>query len=166
MLIIIQFCEGFPFAFPASITSGSTSPGVGSGELSNPELHFFVLSQWSCCIERGIGVSRKTQPGGQLEPALAKENKASKLRFFDSICVEVSRKENRMPGLSYPSLFHLAPPGICLLSGLSFSSHILFQNFVQLYPNYRLLKWCVSISPNSWKRELKITLLEAGKRGN
>lgn len=142
--------------------------GVRNSQIQSCSGHLYGSSQGSCCTGRGIGASRKTQLGGQLEPVLAKENKESKLRFFHSFCVEVSRKENRTPGWScYPSLFHLSPPlDICFLACLSFSSHVLFQNCVQLYPNYRLLKCCVSISPNSWKRELEITLLEAEEKGN
>lgn len=84
--------------------------GVRNSQIQSCSGHLYKSSQGSCCTGRGIGASRKTQLGGQLEPVLAKENKESKLRFFHSFCVEVSRKENRTPGWScYPSLFHLSP---------------------------------------------------------
>lgn len=142
MLSLSVWCRNAQLWHRGSITSGSTGPAVGSGELFSPQLQwvFSCAFLWSCCTGRALESPEK-QPGGQLEPLLPKENKEPELRFLHSICAEVRRKANRIPGWScYPSLFHLSLPRYLpsVLSELFISCFI--PEFVQLYPNYRLLK--------------------------
>lgn len=67
--------------------------------------------------------------------------------------------------ISWPELFHLPSIGLVLSLGMFALLPELFiscfiPKFCQLYPKYRLLKWCVPAFWNSWKAEWEVTLSE------
>lgn len=93
------------------------SCGTGKGELSNPELHWAFV-HW--CLQKSTAWRAAGACTGK-----GKERK-KKMKFFHSVCVEVGRKEDKIPGWSCcPSFSHLSP--------LSYLPSVLSELFISCF---------------------------------